>query len=119
MRPRSRSPSSITAASDGRRAPDPAAGGDLFLPYRNLAVSVLVLALRDSMNPAASFLDRESARRFLSGSRMLFHWCRVAALDPRTMIAGAKDLYTPKHPDAAAVLASWRGTTVKPPHSSG
>ncbi len=56
---------------------------DAFTPYRRLAMHVLVRALQDLSNPAASPSDRESARRFLTGSPMLFHWCRVAALDPR------------------------------------
>ena len=56
---------------------------DGFTPYRRLAIHVLVRALQDLSNPAASPSDRESARRFLTGSLMLFHWCRVAALDPR------------------------------------
>ncbi len=54
-----------------------------FRPYRRLAMHVLVRALQDLSNPSASPGDRESARRFLTGSPMLFHWCRVAALDPR------------------------------------
>jgi hypothetical protein len=29
--------------------------------------------------------DRESARLFYDDSAMLFHWCRVAALDPHWM----------------------------------
>ena len=56
---------------------------DAFRPYRRLAMHVLGRALLDLSNPAASPSDRESARRFLTGSPMLFHWCRVAALDPR------------------------------------
>ena len=51
-------------------------------PYRQLALRVLVRAVRDVMDPAGSATDRESARSFLAGSDMLQHWCRVAALDP-------------------------------------
>ncbi len=54
-----------------------------FRPYRNLAIHVLARALRDLAAPAASPDDRESARLFLAGSPMLYHWCRVASLDPR------------------------------------
>ena len=61
---------------------DRGAGDAGFAPYRHLAMHVLALALRDLSNPAASPGDRESARRFLSGSPMLLHWCRVAARDP-------------------------------------
>jgi len=56
-------------------------------PYRRLAIHVLARALRDLSNPAASPTDRESARRFLIGSPMLAHWCRLAALDPRLVVA--------------------------------
>lgn len=58
---------------------------DGFTPYRQLALHVLARALRDLSNPATR-TDRESALRFLSGSPMLFHWCRVAALDPRLVV---------------------------------
>jgi hypothetical protein len=54
--------------------------------YRHLAVRVLARALRDLSDPAGSATDRESARRFFAGSRMLFHWCRVAELDPRWIV---------------------------------
>jgi len=57
-----------------------------FAPYRHLAIHVLALALRDLSNPAVSPTDRESARRFLTGSPMLLHWCQVAALDPRLVV---------------------------------
>lgn len=57
-----------------------------FAPYRNLAMHVLARALRDLAAPAASPGDRESARRFLAGSPMLFHWCRVASLDPGCVV---------------------------------
>ena len=67
----------LIIARDGWQEGD---GG--FAPYRHLAMHILAFALRDLSNPGASPPDRESARRFLSGSPMLFHWCRVAALDP-------------------------------------
>jgi hypothetical protein len=51
-------------------------------PYRHLAVRVLVQALLDVAKPTASAADRESARAFLAGSPMLFHWCHVAAIEP-------------------------------------
>jgi len=57
-----------------------------FTPYRNLAVHVLARALRDLAAPTISPTDRESARQFLIGSPMLFHWCRVAALDPGCVV---------------------------------
>ncbi len=53
-----------------------------FMPYRHLAIRVLASALRDVSDPARCASDRESARLFFAGSRMLFHWCRVASLDP-------------------------------------
>jgi hypothetical protein len=52
------------------------------IPYRHLALRVLARALRD-LSGTASATDRESARSFLTGSPMLSHWCRVAAVDPR------------------------------------
>jgi hypothetical protein len=63
----------------GRGSPGP---DEAFVPYRHLAMHVLGLALRDLSNATGSPTDRESARLFLAGSPMLFHWCRVAALDP-------------------------------------
>jgi hypothetical protein len=68
----------LIVAREDARDPD---GG--FTPYRHLAMRVLTRALRDLSNPAGKPTDRESARRFLAGSPMLFHWCRVAELDPR------------------------------------
>ncbi len=72
-------------AANGGAVPERDRGGvgDGLTPYRRLAMHVLVRALLDLSNPAASPGDRESARRFLTGSPMLFHWCRVAAVDPR------------------------------------
>jgi hypothetical protein len=58
---------------------------EAFLPYRHLALHVLARALRDLANANGSATDRESARLFLAGSPMLFHWCHVAALDPRVV----------------------------------
>lgn len=63
-----------------------------FVPYRHLAMHVLLLALRDVSNAAGSASDRESARLFLAGSPMLLHWCRVAALDPRLVARHAARL---------------------------
>ncbi len=81
-----------------RRAPEVGADGLLdasgngFLPYRHLAIRVLASALRDVSSPAASPSDRESARQFFAGSDMLFHWCRVAALDPLRIADHAANL---------------------------
>jgi hypothetical protein len=55
---------------------------EAFLPYRHLALHVLARALRDLSNAEGAETDRESARRFLAGSPMLSHWCRVASVDP-------------------------------------
>ncbi len=65
---------------------------DAFRPYRHLAMHVLARALRDLSNAAGSPTDRESARLFLAGSPMLFHWCRVAELDPRLVTRHAARL---------------------------
>jgi hypothetical protein len=65
---------------------------ELLLPYRHLALRVLVRALLDVANPNGSMPDRQSARAFLNGSGMLLHWCRVAELDPAAIAAVAERL---------------------------
>lgn len=55
---------------------------ELLAPYRMLAVRVITLAVRDLVADGQSAPERHSARVFLSGSRMLTHWCRLADLDP-------------------------------------
>jgi hypothetical protein len=62
--------------------PAPLPCEERFRPYRHLAMRVLARAVLDLVDLTASTADRESARAFLSGSVMLRHWCRVAALDP-------------------------------------
>jgi hypothetical protein len=54
--------------------------------YRRLAIRVLARAWLDATGPGSSTTERESARSFLAGSGMLFHWCRVAALDPSWVV---------------------------------
>jgi hypothetical protein len=75
-----------------------------FRPYRQLAVRVLARALLDLSNPDGSATDRESARVFLSGSGMLFHWCRVAALDPRRLVNHVESLTASQGPNQSAPL---------------
>jgi hypothetical protein len=75
-----------------------------FRPYRQLAVRVLARALLDLSNPDGSATDRESARVFLSGSGMLFHWCRVAALDPWRLVNHAESLTASQGPTQCATL---------------
>ena len=58
-------------------------------PYRHLAMRVLARALLDLDDPGGSAADRNSARTFLTGSSMLFHWCHVAAVDPSRIIKHA------------------------------
>ncbi len=65
---------------------------ETFRPYRHLAIRVLASALRDMIDPAGSAADRESARVFFADSAMLFHWCRVAALDPHWIADRAEKL---------------------------
>lgn len=74
--------------------PDPSAGvcDEAFRPYRHLAVRVLARAFLDLADPARSPSERESARVFLAGSGMLFHWCQVAALNPRCIVSRAEKL---------------------------
>lgn len=64
--------------------------------YRRLAVRVIQRAFKDITAPACPADDRRSAREFLAGSPMLFHWCSVAALDPRRVIAKATTLRSPR-----------------------
>jgi hypothetical protein len=59
------------------------------LAYRRLAMRVIERAFRDVTPQGCSAQERRTAREFLAGSVMLFHWCRVAMLDPRRVIASA------------------------------
>jgi hypothetical protein len=61
-------------------------------PYRHLAVRVIDQAFRDLASPVGSQTDQESARIFLAGSPMFYHWCEVADLNPVWMVARAKKL---------------------------
>jgi hypothetical protein len=54
-------------------------------PYRALALRVISVAVRDLIAPGHSVSDRNSARAFLSGSRMLTHWCKLADIDPEAI----------------------------------
>lgn len=74
-------------STESSTAPD-----ERFRPYRHLAMRVLARAVLDMMDPAGSSTDRESARAFLSGSVMLHHWCRVAALNPDRIAEGVERL---------------------------
>jgi hypothetical protein len=69
---------------------------EAFLPYRHLAIQVIDRALRDVTGSAGSVTDRESARLFFDDSAMLFHWCRVAAVDPQWMAERAAKLTAPR-----------------------
>jgi hypothetical protein len=80
-----------------RRAGDPT-GID---PYRQLATRVIGQALRDFLGGGA---ERESARRFLLGSKMLGHWCELARVDARRIERRARLL------DAGAVAVARRKT---------
>lgn len=71
-------------------APDDVVEHDL--TYRRLAIRVIEQALRDMVAPGCGAEDRATAREFLSGSVMLLHWCNVAALDPRRVMATAVTL---------------------------
>ena len=71
--------------------------GPLWSSYRHLALAVIDRALRDTMTPGCSSVDRASADEFLRGSPTMQHWCRVAGLDPRRLTAVARQLaWTPK-----------------------
>lgn len=61
-------------------------------PYRHLAVRVIDQAFRDLAIPTGSAAGQESAREFLAGNSMLYHWCEVADLNPVWLVARAKRL---------------------------
>jgi hypothetical protein len=61
------------------------ARAELLAPYRTLALRVISLAVRDLITPGHSPTERDTARAFLAGSRMLTHWCKLADLDPDTI----------------------------------
>jgi hypothetical protein len=60
--------------------------------YRRLAMRVIERAFRDVAEPSCRPREQQTAREFLAGSAMLFHWCRVATLDPRRVMASAMTL---------------------------
>ena len=57
-----------------------------------LAVSVISRAVRDLTGDGGSRADQESARVFLAGSPMFYHWCAVANLNPTWMVARTRKL---------------------------
>jgi hypothetical protein len=61
-------------------------------PYRHLAVRVIAQAFRDLAIPTGSAAGQESAREFLAGNSMLYHWCEVADLNPVSLVARARRL---------------------------
>jgi hypothetical protein len=61
-------------------------------PCRHLAMRVIDQAFRDLAGRGGSQADQESAREFLAGSSMLYHWCEVADVDPAWMVTRAKKL---------------------------
>jgi hypothetical protein len=77
-------------------ARQPASSRSVETPYRHLAVRVIDQAFRDLASPAGRPADQESARTFLAGSSMLYHWCEVADLDPVWMVARARKLIGPR-----------------------
>lgn len=94
-----------------RRSPADDARGELIdaselITYQRLAMRVIQRAFKDLMSGSAAD-DRESAREFLSGSPMLFHWCSVAALDPRRVMAQAaiESLRRPSVPTVPAAAS--------------
>ncbi len=66
------------------------AHAEALAPYRLLASRVIALAMRDLLTGGHPRAERESARTFLCGSRMLTHWCGLAELDPAVIGARAR-----------------------------
>lgn len=93
----------------------PAAFGSEGTPYRHLAVRVIDQAFRDLARPAGSPVDQQSARAFLAGSSMFYHWCEVADLDPAWMVARARKLMASSGgfsaPAAIEAVGSPKGAT--------
>jgi hypothetical protein len=72
--------------------------GELLAPYRVLASRVIALAVRDLVTYGHSASERDSARAFLSGSRMLTHWCELADIDPAAIRAQVRAFVDRKRP---------------------
>jgi hypothetical protein len=70
----------------------PSSSGAEGAPYRHLAVRVIDQAFRDLASPAGSAARPESAREFLAGTSMLYHWCEVADLNPAWLVSRARKL---------------------------
>jgi len=70
--------------------------GTIWSPHacRRLAARVIEQALKDALRPSGSLTDRESARTFLAGSRMLHYWCELAGFDPGRVTNRARRLLT-------------------------
>jgi hypothetical protein len=88
-----RSPSSAAAANgSGAGTATSPHNDDVIaesLAYRRLAMRVIERAFRDVSPQGSGARERQTAREFLGGSVMLFHWCQVARLDPRRVISSA------------------------------
>lgn len=70
----------------------PSSSGAEGAPYRHLAVRIIDQAFRDLASPAGSPEGPESAREFLAGTAMLYHWCEVADINPEWLVARARKL---------------------------
>jgi hypothetical protein len=73
---------------------------------RHLAVRVIEQAFRDLSGPG-SLADQESARAFLSGSRMFYRWCEMASVSPARTIARARRLEAA----SSSKISGWRSTS--------
>jgi hypothetical protein len=73
-------------------------------PYRHLAVRVIDQAFRDLAIPTGSAAGQESAREFLAGNSMLYHWCEVADLNPVWLVARARKLMASSDRFSAAAV---------------
>jgi len=76
----------------------PSLRGELLAPYRLLASRVIALAVRDLVTYGQSVAERDSARAFLSGSRMLTHWCELADIDPAVIRARVRGFEEHRRP---------------------
>lgn len=67
------------------------ASTDPIEPYRLLAAAVIRQAVEDVVSERVPGHTRAAARRFLSASGMLMHWCAVAGLDAELVMQLARE----------------------------
>lgn len=95
-----------------RHMPRPGPGAEAPPACRRLAARVIELAIEDAVSPHAS-IQRQSARRFLRGTRMLAYWCAVAGLEPRRVADHVAALLRAAHASGDERLSGARPRVVE------